>query len=465
MYRFELPDIGEGVVEAEVLAWHVQEGDWIDEDQRMVELLTDKAEIEVPSPRAGRVHRLAHPVGAIVPVGEVLIEIDDEAELGESKPPAPGASREAGPSARQAPAPESEPAPAEVPEPAAPLRPARPAPPVRAAGGAAHPPVQPPRPSAHPRDGSAAEGGAVDAVPAVRELAKRLGVELGRIEGSGPGGRIMRRDVERGASGASEAPDERAPAAPAQAADQAPRPRATRTPSEDPPDWERVPLRGVRRAIATHMREARQRAAHFTYVDEIDMSELSTRLEQWRVSLSPLAFIAHGTVRALPEFRELHASIDDEREEIVYKGTVHLGVATAAPQGLVVPVVHDAAALSVEALAERIRALAERARAGKLEPTELRGSTFTITSLGKLGGVVSTPIVNHPEVAILGVNAIRELPRYVAGELRARRVMNLSLSVDHRIADGVVAARFIERLREMLETVDFPGVFPEGARA
>lgn len=413
MYAFKVPDIGEGVVEAEILAWRVGEGDWVEEDQILVDLMTDKAEIEIPSPCAGRVERLHWEVGDIAPVGAVLIEVDDEAS--EGRPSAP---------AERAPEPPRE-------------QPASPQPPAEARP--ARPPLQPERPHSAQRATQRGAGREPDVVPAVRELARRLGVDLAEVRGTGPQGRIMRRDVERHHGGGTlgrEAPQLRARA-------------------PDPEDWERQPLRGLRRAIARRMVLARRTAAHFSYVEEVDMTRLLECTRELGLDLSPLAFIARAAVRALEAHPTLNASIDEERGEIVLKAKVHLGVATATDQGLLVPVVRDAAVLSVAELASAIATLAERARAGGLRPEELSGSTFTISSLGKLGGIASTPIVNYPEVAILGVNRIRELPVFVDGELVPRRLMNLSLSVDHRIADGLVAAEFIRDMRAILEPAEF----------
>jgi len=439
MYRFELPDIGEGVVEAEVVAWKVREGDRVHEDQILVELLTDKAEIEIPSPRAGRVHRLHYQPGDVVPVGAVLLEIDDGA--GAAAPPPGRAPEPAAPG----------------PEPVAARETAGPA--ARAAG---HPPRMPERPRPQPELRATPRAPApreeAQAVPAVRELAKRLGVDLGLVRGTGPRGRIMRRDVEAfpaaGSGAAADAPGQAAGPAGARA----PRTERAPEPPSDEPDWERQPLRGLRRAIARRMLQARRTAAHFTYVEEVDASGLLARSRAAGLDLSPLAFIAHAVVRALSrsEHRVLNSSIDDAREEIVWKPTVHLGIATATEEGLLVPVIRDAARLSVRELAEAIALRARRAREGDLEPGELRGSTFTITSLGRLGGILSTPILNLPEVAILGVGRIRAVPALEAGELRERQVLNLSLSVDHRIADGLAAARFALDVKEILERADFP---------
>jgi pyruvate/2-oxoglutarate dehydrogenase complex dihydrolipoamide acyltransferase (E2) component len=417
VYRFALPDIGEGVVEAEIVEWKVSEGDSVALDQPLVVLLTDKAEIEVPSPRAGRVARLCFAPGQVARVGEVLVEIDEAAK------PAPGSGEATSPD----------------------VQPTRAAEPEHA--GAA-PPRMPQRPSRE-RPGAEREGAdGAHAVPAVRELARRLGVDLARVRGSGPGGRIMRRDVE---AFQASAPQTRAAA-------------GAEEPRKDPADWRREPLRGLRRAIAERMTASRRTAAHFTYVEELDLTELLARIAASALAgTSPLAFIAHACVRALAAFPVLNASLDDARGEIVYKGAVHLGIATATDGGLVVPVIRDAAGLGVAALAQRIAELAERARSGRAQPGELSGSTFTITSLGKLGGVVSTPILNPPEVAILGINAIRRLPRVLGDAIVPRQVMNVSLSVDHRIADGLVAARFVEELRRPLEAPAFGELEPREA--
>ncbi len=437
MFRFELPDIGEGVVEAEVIAWHVAEGDDVALDQVLVELMTDKANVEIPSPAAGRVAKLCYAEGDVVPVGEVLIEIDDGAEAKPSAPEPAAATVEA-------------PQPAARPDPA-------PAPSTHSAA----PPTRPGRPAGSQRATSATSADGVRAVPAVRALAARLGVDLTKLAGSGPDGRIMRRDVEAAKAGREAHPEVATDppgtsAAPARADGEAGSQRAE---VADPEDWERQPLRGLRRAIARHMSEARRRAAHFTYVEELDVTQLMELRREAGSDLSPLAFIARAVVQVLPDHPRLNASIDDEREEIVLKQRIHLGVAVAARDGLVVPVISNAHLLDTRGLAGQIADLGLRAREARLVPAQLRGGTFTISSLGKLGGIVSTPIVNHPEVAILGVNAIRAEPRYVGEEIARRQLMNLSISVDHRIADGHDAALFVQDLARILEGADYPDVF------
>ncbi|MCP3983333.1 MAG: 2-oxo acid dehydrogenase subunit E2 [bacterium] len=438
MYSFRLPDIGEGVIEAEVVDWKVAVGDEVGLDQILVELMTDKANVEIPSPVAGRVTKLPFAEGEIVPVGEVLIEIDDGAS--ESRPSAQPK--------RAAP-------PAPTTRAAAPAPTTRKVPSVPATSpGASAPPSMPSRPVSGQRATVGHGAESARAVPAVRALAERLGIDLATLSGSGPGGRVMRRDVESAASRPAAKTETDAPIEGDQAA-----PTPERIDRDDPGDWERKPLRGIRRAIARHMQEARRRAAHFTYVEELDVTLLMAERARTAADLSPLAFIANAVLRALPSYPQLNASIDDESGEIIFKGRVHLGIAAAARDGLVVPVISNAQILDTRSLSEQITGMAERAREGTLVPAQLRGGTFTISSLGKLGGIVSTPIVNHPEVAILGVNAVRTLPRYVVDVLQPRDVMNLSISVDHRITDGQEAALFVRDLATILESADFPDVF------
>ena len=461
MLRFELPDIGEGIVEAEVIEWKVAEGDLVSVDQILVEVMTDKANIEIPSPCAGRVHRLGFAEGEMVPVGAVLIEIDDEVSVGDAPaapvatPPTVAPDRAAPPAEADAEEPVTPAAPVSPPPPSA--SPPRPASRPPATASAPRPPAMPPRPRSSQRATALAGEDGVSAVPAVRDLARRLGVDLTQLEGSGPGGRVMRRDIERSAAEQVERTRvEVAPAAPGEGPAVAPAAAA-----EDPEDWERAPLRGVRRAIATHMARSRRTAAHFSYVEEVDLTRLLA--ERDRVSeareLSPLVFIARAAVEVLPSHELLNASIDEERGDLILKRRIHLGVAVAAESGLLVPVIEDAARLSTLDLAREIERLAEGVRAGSLGTSQLRGSSFTISSLGKLGGIASTPILNYPESAILGVNALRRLPRYVDGELAARDVLNLSMSVDHRIADGLHCARFVQDVKRALEQASFPDVF------
>lgn len=472
MYEFKLPDIGEGVAEAEVVAWLVREGDLVQEDQPIVEVVTDKATLEIPSPRAGRVHRLCCREGEVIAVGHVLVEIDD----GDSQRDAPAesrAGREAAP-AQAAPnqsadlgeALEEVVAGAHV----APPEAGKPAPSARAAGEPPgetpealeerkHPPRMPPRPLARPRATTPYGRKPAEAVPAVRELAKRLGLDIDQIPGTGPEGRVMRRDVElfyekMRTGGSPPSTAHLSIAGPA-------------TPDEA--DWTRQPLRPVRRRIAERMVQSKTLVPHYTYVEEVDMTVLEEQRKRLadtslRDEISPLAFIAHATVRVLPRYPQLNACMDEQTGEVIYKGKIHLGIAVATEEGLMVPVIRNAAGREVVELAAMIRDLSDRARHKKLSPSELQGSTFTITSLGKLGGVMSTPIINYPASAILGVHAIRALPRYVGNRVQPRKILNLSISLDHRIVDGFEGARFIQDVKDILEQADFPE-FQQGGKS
>ncbi|MGH7145520.1 MAG: dihydrolipoamide acetyltransferase family protein [Planctomycetota bacterium] len=478
MFRFKLPDIGEGVVEAELTRWSVKEGDEVAENEVLAELLTDKATIEIPSPRAGRVAKLCCKEGEIVRVGAVLIEIEEKAGTGGTSEPAPSAGRGVK-SASASGAAGSAPAPSSAPKAAG----------HSVASAAAGPLAPPPRPRAHAMPSAemgVARPGEIHAVPAVREFARQHQVDLAALQGTGPGGRIMRRDVEaalaasRDVAAGTRGSRRAAVVAESAAAEKgllpAQREVGDRAPGEgeaspreaDPADWRRIPLRGLRRTIAERMVRSKFSAPHYTYVEEIDVTQLERRRLDWQGALgeelSPLALIARAVVRTLPDFELLNAELDEARGEIVLKSAIHLGIAAALEDGLVVPVIHDAGRLTTRELSAAIRRIGQRARAGSLTPAELRGGSFTISSLGKLGGIAATPILNPPEVAILAVGAIRTLPRYVEGEAAAmpRRIMNLSMSLDHRVVDGIVCARFVAALKSILESADFDDL-PESA--
>jgi len=463
MYHFKLPDLGEGIAEVEVVTWLVQEGDVVSEDQPVAEVQTDKALVEISSPKAGRVHRLCGEGGVIVPVGQVLIEIDDSvgsaAAAGKSQ-----AGPDAG-SARTAPdaiahvrehTDGAPPASYVVPDTAGGPTASAPASrepvilPERPTDGK-RPPSMPPRPQARPASASPERRKLAEAVPAVRELAKRLGIDIAQVSGTGPEGRVMRRDVET----FSEEMKRRGPAPP-----------AARVVGEEPvrrdePDWTRRPLRGVRRLIAERMVRSKAVIPHYTFVEEVDVTVLEERRKALaetagQETISPLVFIAHAAVRVLPHYPQLNACLDEETGEMIFKGKIHLGIAVATEEGLMVPVIRDAAGRDVAELAATIRDLSDRARAKKLDPSELKGATFTITSLGKLGGLMATPIINYPASAILGVHAIRTLPRYVDDQVEPRHILNLSVSLDHRMVDGFEGARFMQNVKEILEQADFP---------
>ncbi len=407
-FEFRLPDIGEGVAEGEVVQWFVKEGDAIREDQPLVSVLTDKANVEIPSPKTGRIAKIHAAVGVKVKVGGLLVTI----ETGPG-----GASASAAPPAPVAPA-----------APQAPVAVAAPAP----AGAAG-----------------------VQASPFVRRLAAERGIDLGKIRGSGPGGRITEADL---GTSPSQTPSPASPTSPPAAPAPSAAPTA-RAPLDAAEVRERIPIRGVRRVIAEHMSEATHRAAHFTYVEEVNASELvivrdrmAKHVEKDGVRLSYLPFIVKAVVAGLKAHPRLNATVDDAREELVVRAKYHIGIAAAAPDGLIVPVVRDSDTKSVGQLAQIIQSLAERGRSGKLTRAELTGSTFTISSLGALGGVLATPILNYPEVGILGVHKIQRRPVYRAdGSIGPADLMNLSLSLDHRVVDGVDGAQFVATVRQYLE--------------
>ncbi len=415
---FKLPDVGEGVTEGEIVQWFVAVGDTVAEDDPMVEVMTDKATVTIGAPCEARVERICFEVGAVAQVGQVILTLDSEltsnvdAARRSSRPPAtavgeiqdqvPGAglfqSGADGPGQRAVP------------------RPGR--------GGRER--------------GAGAEIGSEHAyfgakplaTPATRRLADELGVDLRRVRPSGAEGRVTADDVR------------------ALVAEQ-----RTDTALE-----ERRPILGMRRAIAERMHRSKTTAAHFTFVEECDASrlvDLRLRLlpeaERRGVRLTYLPFIVKAVADALPRHPVLNAAVDERSNELVYKKYYNIGVAAATEAGLMVPVVHDADRLPLFELASQIEVLARSARDGTIAPKDLRGSTFTVTSLGKRSGLLATPILNHPELGILGVHRIRETPVVRDGAIVVGKVMLLSLSLDHRVVDGHVGAAFAYDVIEMLE--------------
>jgi len=422
-YEFRLPDIGEGVAEGEVVKWFVEEGGQVQEDAPLVSVLTDKANVEIPSPKAGRIAKIHAAVGQKVKVGGLLVTIDTGGS------PAPAAS---------------------APTPPAPA-------PVASATPSA--PTTAPAPSPGP-------AGRVLATPSVRRMAAEQGIDLSHVRGTGPGGRITEADVHSVASGTTASPAPAPPSGPSTPPVPArgPAPAPAAAPAELPPapmvpGEERVPIRGLRRVIAEHMTQSVHTAAHFTYVEEIDATELvrlrekmAKHVETNGVRLSYLPFIVKAVVAGLRAHPWLNATMDDARQELVLHKEYHIGIATAAPDGLIVPVLKNVERKSVGALAREIQVLAEKGRSGKLTRAELSGGTFTITSLGALGGVLATPILNYPEVGILGIHRIVRRPIYKAdGTLVPADLMNLSISLDHRVIDGIVGAQFLSVVKANLE--------------
>ena len=417
-YVFKLPDLGEGTVEAEIVGWRVKPGDSVSEDEVIVEVMTDKAAVEVPSPVSGRVLSTTGAPGDMVPVGAELIVLETEAG---AKAASAGAASAAPPVAASAAA-------------------------VRMAGnGAAGAP-------AGAAVAVALPNARVATSPAIRRRAHEAGVDLRQVAGSGPNGRIVPKDLD--AYVARRAPPTPLRSAPkAVPAARAPEPRAALSAGT-----EEIKVIGLRRVIAQRMSEAKRNIPHFAYVEELDVTELEAlrrhlngRLPAGAAPLTYLPFLALALVRVLREFPQCNAHYDAERGVIVRYAAVHLGVATQTPDGLKVPVVHDAQERTLWELAAEIRRVSEAARSNKARREELSGSTITVTSLGKLGGIASTPIINAPEVAIIGVNRALERPMVVDGAIAIRRTMNLSSSFDHRFVDGYDAAAMIQALKECLE--------------
>ena len=400
----KMPDIGEGIAEVELVAWHVAVGERVAEDQTLADVMTDKASVEIPSPVAGTVLALGGEVGESLAVGAELVRIEAEGE-------APVAVR-------------AEPVRAEP-------QPVR-AEPVEAPASARAEPVGARARSPEPAERPIAS-------PSVRRRAWELGIELKEVAPSGPGGRILHADL-----------DAHAAHRPATAPAAAPRPATDEVQS--------IRVIGLRRKIAQRMQDAKRRIPHFTYVEEVDATEiealrtrLNERFEAARGRLTLLPLLLRALVRAVREFPQVNATFDDEAGVVHRHSALHAGIATQTPHGLLVPVLRHAESRDPWDAAREIARLADAARAGRATRDELGGSTLTVTSLGALGGIVTTPVINAPEVAIVGVNRIVERPVMRAGMVAARRMMNLSSSFDHRVVDGADAAAFIQAVRAYLE--------------
>lgn len=419
--EFKLPDIGEGVHEGEIVKWLVKEGDTVQEDQPLVEVMTDKATVEIPSPSAGKILQINANEGEVVKVGSVLVVIGKEGE----QPTTDGRKAEAAVVAQ---------ARERIDD-------------MSVKAAAAEKAITAP-----------ATKGRVLATPATRKLARELGMDIALVQGTGPGGRVTDEDVRRFAERkeVTPAPMIVAPT-PTPTADRiAPMP----TPRRVAPDQleERIPLRGIRKRISDHMHHAKTSAAHFTFVDEVDVTELVKVREELKavaerqgVKLTYLPFIVKACVASLRKHSYLNATIDHEKGEIVLKHYYNIGIATATDEGLIVPVVKGADRLSILEIAQEVERLATKAREKKIALEELQGGTFTITSLGALGGLFATPIVNSPESAILGVHEIKKRPVILDNEIAIRDVMLISLSFDHRLIDGHVGAAFAKDVKAFLE--------------
>ena len=431
-YEFKLPDIGEGIAEAEIVAWHVKVGDTVAEDQQLADMMTDKATVEMESPVAGKVIELAGEVGDQVPIGSVLAVIETEGGAPAEEAPAPA--HEEVPVADGA----AEPTPAQAKEmPTAAIQDSKE--PVRAERRA--------EPEVEARQAQTLEersstslrtsevGHKVLTSPAVRARARDLGIDLAEVKTTSD--RIRHSDLDAYLlySGGTVAP------------------RGTAAARPD----ETIKVVGLRRRIAENMQEAKRRIPHFTLVEEFDV----TALEETRAmmnrdrgsnpKLTLLPFLITAMARTLPDWPMLNATYDDDANVITRSGAVHMGMATQTPNGLMVPVIRNAQSLSVWQLASEILRLAEAARTGKAAREELMGSTITLSSLGPMGGITSTPVINRPEVAIIAVNKVEEKVVVIDGELEVRKRMNLSLSCDHRVVDGWDAASFMQALKGYIE--------------
>ncbi len=438
IHVIKMPDIGEGIAEVELVAWYVKVGDWVAEDQILADVMTDKATVEIPSSVAGKVLALGGVVGQVMAVGSEVIRIEVEG-AGNYKPevaatPVNSAQTaitsvaiEATGETTKAVATPAATTPAVAPA-AAPVQPA----PQAAVARTSKTPVAQVR----------APGEKPIASPAVRRQAWDLGIELQFVPGTGTAGRITHEDLLAYAARAAQP----------QAAGAVDQRYAQRL------DEQTVPVIGLRRKIAQKMQEAKRRIPHFTYVEEVDMTELEVlraRLNaqhgKARGRLTVLPFLVRAVVLAAREHPEVNARYDDDAAVVTRSGAVHLGIATQTDGGLMVPVIRHAETLDLWACAAEVVRLAEVARSGKASRDELSGSTITITSLGALGGIVSTPVINHPEVAIVGINRMVERPMMRNGAVVARQMMNLSSSFDHRVVDGMHAAEFVQLIRGYLE--------------
>jgi 2-oxoisovalerate dehydrogenase E2 component (dihydrolipoyl transacylase) len=430
-YVFKLPDVGEGTAEAEIVAWHVKIGDRIEEDQQLVDIMTDKATVEMTSPVTGVVVSLHGTPGEMATVGAPLVELDVEG-TGNAGEAAQANIPNTTP-AKKAPVPRAERPEADTKTNRNDTKEISRAPTSDGADleGAA-------KPSQAAAFATRAPGTKPLASPAVRRRAEELGVRLQFVPGTGPAGRIEHADLDGYVASGGKA--------------------GMRDGYAQRDGSEEIRVIGLRRKIAEKMQEAKRRIPHFAYVEEIDVTELDGLRTQLNATRGPekpkltlLPFLMRGLVRLLPAYPQINARFDDEAGVVHRHAAVHVGIATQTANGLIVPVVRHAETLDVWHAAAEVARLARLTRDGKASRDDLSGSTITITSLGALGGIVTTPVINHPEVAIIGPNAIVERPVVREGQIVVRKMMNLSSSFDHRVVDGFDAAEFIQKLKVLLE--------------
>ena len=439
LFTFKLPDIGEGIAECEIATWRVALGDTVQEDQPLVDMLTDKAAVEIPSPVAGVVKELRGAAGDKVAVGAVLMVIDtaSAALTPEATSPSPTESAVASAAAGIAPQ-------ASTPQ----VRVAHVPDPMAGDENLVSPVADSPS-----RVAAAQAGGERPlAAPSVRKRAREMGIDLATVAGSLKSGRVGHADLEAHMAGKIAHPSA-AGLAPVHGLQ-----GSTTGASVNAPDIEPIKIIGLRRKIAESMQRSKRNIPHFAYVEEVDVTELEAlrvhlnagkRPEQAKLTLLP--FLMRALVKAVPQFPNVNGTYDDAAGVFHRHTALHVGVAAQTPQGLMVPVVRHAERLDLWASAAELKRVSEAAKSGKAKREELTGSSITISSLGTLGGIVSTPIINAPEVAIVGVNKMLERPVVKNGQIVVRTMMNLSSSFDHRIVDGHDAASFIQRLKQLLE--------------
>ncbi|HYF91441.1 MAG TPA: dihydrolipoamide acetyltransferase family protein [Symbiobacteriaceae bacterium] len=417
---FKLPDVGEGLHEAELLRWLVKEGDYVREDQPIMEVQTDKAAVEITSPTTAKVAKLNGKVGDILHVGSVVVEFDDGKAA-----TVPGEQT------------------AELAVAAAAPDHCTPRAEAGVAAAAATAPVTVPA------------GRRALASPATRKLAREMGIDINQVPGTGRAGRVTAADLRNFAASSAQAPT--LALVPGRAAAPPAPDRPAPVPAAAAAGDERLPLKGIRKVIADRMVKSVYTAPHVSVVDEVDMTELSAfrarareLAEKKGIRLSFMPFIFKALTTTLKEHPYSNAQIDDEKQEIVLRKQYHIAFALDTEAGLLVPVVRDVDKKSVFQIAAEMQDLIERGRAGKLQPDELKGSTFTVSNQGSVGGLFFTPVINHPEVAILGVGSTQERPVVKDGQITVAPMMYLALSFDHRLIDGAPAARFLNRVKELL---------------
>ncbi|SDD01472.1 pyruvate dehydrogenase E2 component (dihydrolipoamide acetyltransferase) [Paenibacillus sp. UNCCL117] len=458
-FEYRFPELGEGIHEGEIVKWHVKPGDTVNDETILMDVQNDKSTVEVPSPVEGKIVELKVTEGTVCTIGDVIAVIDVVGEVpqqagGHGDAPAASPAQAATPAAGAV---EKDAAKGGADVPVSGVEPVG----SSVAANVAASKLDTPLAGGASAAGGAApasSAGSVLATPSVRKLARDKGVNIAQVTATGKNGRVTKEDVLGFAAGGGAAV---APAAADQAASAAEAPKASSAPAagavSGDREEERVPLKGIRKAIANAMVKSAYTAPHVTLMDEVDVTRLVALREKAKpvaekkgVKLTYLPFIVKALVAAARQFPALNAMIDEEKQEIVYKKYYHIGIATDTDNGLIVPVIQDADRKNIWTIASAIKDLATRGREGKLGPAELRGSTLTITNIGSAGGMFFTPIINFPEVAILGTGRISEKPVVKNGEIVIAPVMALSLSFDHRIIDGATAQNFMNYIKQLL---------------